>query len=636
MRRVKVKDLLREQRTFQLRAVVAGIIAAVLLGTVAGRLLWLQVVRHDYYLELSQGNRVRIEPLPPDRGIIYDRMGRVLAENTPAYQLTITREQVPDLEQTLAALARFDLLEPDDLPRVRQLLASRRLFEAVPVRLRLTDEEIGRYAVHRHDLPGVDLATRMARYYPFGPSGVHALGYVGSISEDDLKRVDPEAYFGTAAIGKTGLERSYEAILHGTGGFREVLVNAEGRSVEWQAGRQPDLRVQRPVAGQDLELSLDIELQRVAEQAMGDRRGAVIALDPWNGDVLVLASTPTFDPNKFARGISTADYRALTTDPDQPLFNRALRGTYPPGSTIKPLMALAGLEAGVVEPGDSRFCPGYFMLPNSRHRYRDWRKQGHGNVNMKEAIMTSCDVYFYGLAATLGIDRIHDSMSRMGFGSPTGIDIEGERPGIMPSTAWKKSAFKTRDMQVWFPGETVIVGIGQGYWTATPMQLAHATAVLATRGPHFRPRLVSGVRDPATRQPTPRAPEPLPTVRLNDADSWQVIVDAMVAVTTGPRGTAVRAARGAAYSIAGKTGTAQVFSVGQQEKYDEATVDERLRDHALFVAFAPAEDPKLVVAVLVENGGHGSSAAAPVARAVFDAFLLPPAPDPQPAGETPP
>jgi len=622
MRRVKVKDLFGEQRTFQARVIIAALLAALLLGLVGARLFWLQVVRHDYYAELSQGNRVRIDPLPPDRGIMYDRQGRILAENTPAYQLTITREQVPDLDATLARLVDLELLERDDLPRVRQLLASRRLFEAVPVRLRLDEHEIGRYAVHRHELPGVDLATRMARHYPYGPVGVHAIGYVGSISEDDLKRVDPEDYFGTASIGKTGLERAYEGTLHGEGGYREVLVNAEGRSVRMLGDTLPDLRVSRPVAGRDLELSLDIELQRVAEQAMGERRGAVIALDPWTGDVLVLASTPTFDPNKFARGISTADYRALTGDPDQPLYNRALRGTYPPGSTIKPLMALAGLEAGVIEPTDTRFCRGYFTLPNSRHRYRDWKREGHGNVDMKEAIMTSCDVYFYSLAATLGIDRIHESMSRMGFGKPTGIDVEGERGGIMPSTAWKKSAFKTREMQVWFPGETVIVGIGQGYWSATPMQLAHATAVLATRGPHFRPRLVRSVRDPVTRQATERAPEPLPPVVLKDPASWEVIVDAMVAVTTGPRGTAVRAARGASYSIAGKTGTAQVFTVGQQEEYDEETVAERLRDHALFVAFAPAEKPRLVVAVLVENGGHGSSVAAPIARQVFDAYLL--------------
>jgi penicillin-binding protein 2 len=515
---------------------------------------------------------------------------------------------------------QLQLVEQDDLPRIRQLLASKRLFEAVPVRLRLNDEEIARYAVHRHELPGVDIATRMARYYPFGSLGVHAIGYVGSISEDDLKRIDPEQYFGTAAIGKTGIERSYEKQLHGTGGYREVLVNAEGRSVETLGGEKPHLRMVRPVPGEDLELTLDADLQRVAERAMGDHRGAVVALDPWSGDVLVLASMPTFDPNKFARGISSADYRALTEDPDEPLFNRALRGTYPPGSTIKPLMALAGLEAGIIRPKDTRYCPGYFMLPNSSHRYRDWKPGGHGTVNMHDAIRQSCDVYFYELANALGIDRIHDTMTRLGFGRLTGIDIEGERAGIMPSPAWKKTRFSKPSMQVWFPGETVIVGIGQGYWTATPLQLANATAVLATRGPHFKPRLVRAVRDPVTGKVQPRPPEPTTTVKLKNPANWQVIVDAMVAVTS-PGGTAYTAARGANYKIAGKTGTAQVFSIGQKEKYDPKEIAERLRDHALFVAFAPADDPKLVVAVLVENGEHGGSAAAPVARAVFDAFM---------------
>lgn len=622
MQRVRVKDIYREQQTFGLRSVIAAAVVVLALGLVAGRLFWLQVVRFDHYAGLSQGNRVRIEPLPPDRGMIFDRDGRLLAENTPAYQLTITREEVRDLDATLARMVEFELLEASDLERVRQVLRTRRAFEAVPVRLRLTDEEIGGYAVHRHELPGVDLATRMARYYPYGPIGVHVLGYVGSISEDDLKHIDPADYFGTASIGKTGIERFYESSLHGTGGFREVLVNAEGRSVASLGAVADQLRDKRPAAGADLELAIDIELQRVAETAMAGRRGAVVALDPWTGDALVLASLPTFDPNKFARGISTVDYRALTGDPDQPLYNRALRGTYPPGSTIKPLMALAGLESGIVAPRDTRFCAGSFSLPNSSHRYRDWKKEGHGTVDMRQAVMVSCDVYFYNLAVTLGIQRIHDFMSKIGFGRPTGIDVEGERAGIMPSPAWKKSAFSRREMQVWFPGETVIAGIGQGYWNATPLQLAHATAVLATRGKHFKPRIVRAIRDPATGASSAREVQPLPSVELGNPANWEVIVDAMVAVTTGAQGTAVRAARGATYTIAGKTGTAQVYSVGQQDKYDEKTVADRLRDHALFVAFAPADEPRLVVAVLVENGGHGSSAAAPVARAVFDAYLV--------------
>lgn len=621
MRRVRVKDIYREQQTFGLRIIIAAAVVVLALGLVAGRLFWLQVVRFDYYAGLSQGNRVRIEPLPPDRGLIFDREGRLLAENTPAHQLTITREEVHDLDATLARMVDLALLEQSDLERVRQVLRTRRAFEAVPVRLRLTDEEIGRYAVHRHELPGVDLATRVARFYPYGPVGVHVLGYVGAISEEDLQRIDPSDYFGTATIGKTGVERFYEDELHGVGGFREVLVNAEGRSMATSGAVADPLRARLPAAGADLELALDIELQRVAEEAIAGRRGAVVALDPSTGDVLALVSLPAFDPNKFARGISTVDYRALAGDPDQPLYNRALRGTYPPGSTIKPLMALAGLESGLIAPGDTKFCSGSFHLPNSSHRYRDWKKEGHGTVDMRQAVMVSCDVYFYNLAVSLGIQRIHDFMSKIGFGQPTGIDVYGERAGVMPSPAWKKTAFTSRAMQVWFPGETVITGIGQGYWTATPLQLAHATAVLAARGRHFKPRFVRAVRDPVTGARTAREPQPLPSVALGNSANWEVIVDAMVAVTTGAHGTAVRAARGAQYSIAGKTGTAQVYSVGQTGKYDEKTVAERLRDHALFVAFAPAEKPRLVVAVLVENGGHGSSAAAPVARAIFDAYL---------------
>jgi penicillin-binding protein 2 len=621
MRRVRIKDEHLEQRIFLQRSAIAGFIVLGLMLLLASRAFWLQVLRHDHYAELSQGNRARIEPLPPNRGIIYDRAGRVIAENTPAYQLELVREQAGDLDTILVQLTHFGLLEPDDLARVRQLVLSRRSFEAVPIRLQLDDELVARFAVHRHELPGVSLETRMARHYPFGAIGAHALGYVSTISEDDLTRLDKERYFGTGVVGKTGIERAYEDELLGSSGYREVLVNAEGRSVELTDAKTGQLRSRQPHAGRDLRLALDIELQRVAEEAMAGRRGAVVAIDPSNGDVLVLASLPSFDPNGFARGISRQDYLALTEDPDQPLFNRVLRGTYPPGSTIKPLMALAGLEYEVVRPQDKVYCPGHFSLPNSRHRFRDWKRKGHGTVDMREAVMQSCDVYFYRLANSLGIERIHDIMSRIGFGAPTGIDIGGERGGIMPSPEWKKAAFSGHAQQVWFPGETVILGIGQGYWAATPLQLATATALLATRGRHFRPRLVRALVDPVTGAVEERAPRSLPPIVLKDQANWEVIVDAMVAVTSGARGTAVRASRGAAYSIAGKTGTAQVFTIAQTEKYDEKKIAERLRDHALFVAFAPAEAPKLVIAVLVENGGHGSSAAAPIARSVFDAYL---------------
>jgi penicillin-binding protein 2 len=621
VRRVRIKDEALEQRMFFQRVLLAAAIVTLIAIALVGRASWLQVVQHAHYVELSQGNRARIEPLPPNRGVIYDRAGRVIAENTPAYQLELIREQAGDLEDTLARLVRFGLLEPGDVGRVRQLVLSRRTFEAVPFLLQLDDEEVARYAVHRHELPGVLLETRMARHYPYGPVGAHALGYVGTISEPDLVRVDRERYFGTGVIGKTGVEHAYETELLGTGGYREVLVNAEGRPARLADGADAQLRTHEPEAGRDLRLTIDIELQRVAEEAFAGRRGGVVAIDPANGDVLVFASLPSFDPNGFARGISRSEYLALTENPDQPLFNRVLRGTYPPGSTIKPLMALAGLENGVIRPEDPVYCGGSYSLPGSRHRYREPKRGGtHGTVDMHRAVMKSCDVYFYRLANTLGIQRVHDSMTRMGFGKPTGIDIAGERGGIMPSPAWKKTAFSTREQQVWFPGETVIVGIGQGYWTATLLQLAKATALLAMRGQPYQPRLVRALVDPATGRVEEKSPVALPRIELMHPENWEIIVDAMVAVTTG--GTATSAARGAAYSIAGKTGTAQVFSVGQTEKYDEKEVAERLRDHALFVAFAPAEAPKLAIAVLVENGGFGGSQAAPIARAIFDAYLV--------------
>jgi penicillin-binding protein 2 len=621
MRRVRIKDDALEERLFLQRVFLAGALVSLLVLVLSGRAFWLQVVQHAHYLELSQGNRARIEPLPPNRGVIYDRAGRLIAENTPAYQLELIREQAGDLEVTLAHLVRIGLLEGADIGRVRQLVLSRRSFEAVPILLQLDDEEIARYAVHRHELPGVMLETRLARHYPYGQVGAHALGYVGTISEDDLARVDRERYFGTGVIGKTGIERAYEDVLLGVGGYREVLVNAEGRPGKLPEGVDAQLQSREPQAGSELRLTLDIELQRIAEEAMAGRRGAVVAIDPANGDVLVFASLPSFDPNGFARGISRSDYLTLTDNPDQPLFNRVLRGTYPPGSTIKPVMALAGLEYDVVKPTDAIYCPGHYSLPNSRHRFRDWKREGHGTVDMEDAVMQSCDVYFYRLANTLGIDRIHDAMKRIGFGVPTGIDIPGERGGIMPSTQWKKSAFSGREQQVWFPGETVIVGIGQGFWTATMLQLAKSTALLAMRGRHYRPRLVRALVDPETGSVEEKPPQPLPPIVLKERENWETIINAMVAVTSGPRGTALRASRGALYSIAGKTGTAQVYSIGQTERYDAKTVAERLRDHALFVAFAPAEAPRLAIAVLVENGGAGSAVAAPIARAIFDAYL---------------
>jgi penicillin-binding protein 2 len=616
-RAVRIKDHWGEQRLFIGRTIVAAVVIVALILLLLGRLFWLQVVRHDYYAELSQGNRVRIEPLPPDRGLILDRNGTVIAENTPAYQLELTPEQVADVPGTLRRLADIGLLDHSDLPQMERLIRSSRKFESVPLRLQLTDEDIATFAVRQFEFPGVEIRTRLARWYPYGSTGVHALGYVGAISESDLARIDRDDYAGSSQIGKIGIEYAYEDELHGETGFRQILVNAQGRRVDRVGGEVVKLETKPSHAGNDLMLGLDIKVQQVAEQALEGWRGAVVAIDPNNGNVIALASTPTYDGNKFTRGISTKDYALLRDDLDKPLLNRALRGAYPPGSTVKPMYALAALEYGVKEPSDSLFCRGVFFLPGSSHRFRDWKKEGHGNVDMKRAVATSCDVYFYRLAEIMGIQRMHDAMSGMGFGKPTGIDIGGERPGLMPSPDWKRRTMK----QAWFPGETVIVGIGQGYMLATPMQLAHATAIIAARGKSWRPRLVTGIRDAKTGQVRQLAPVPEKGVELKDAKNWEIIVDGMEAVTEAG-GTAVVATRGAQYKIAGKTGTAQVFSVGQNEKYNEREVAERLRDHALFVAFAPAEAPKIAIAVMVENGGHGSSVAAPIARRVFDAYLI--------------
>lgn len=625
---VRIKDQWKEQRLFEQRALIAGAFIGIAACILIARLVVLQIARHDYYTDLSQGNRVRIEPLPAPRGLILDRSGTVLVENRPAYQLELVREEVPDLEDTLQRLAQLGLIPSGELDEARKMVKSRRGFEGVPIRLRLSDEEIATFAVHRFEFPGVDIRTRLARAYPYGELAVHALGYVGAISEQDLGKIDRSKYAGTTLIGKLGVESAYETELHGRNGSREILVNAQGRSVQRQGAYVPNLKTTPPLAGRDLVLAMDLHVQQVAEEALGAQRGAIVALDPNNGDVLALVSRPGFDPNTFGRGITRTEYRGLTENIDRPLFNRALRGTYPPGSTIKPMVAMAGLAYQVETPSDRVYCRGFFTLPGSRHRFRDWKPAGHGSVAMSDAIAQSCDVYFYALADKIGPTRLAEYLSHFGFGAATGLDIGGEKTGLLPSPKWKKGAFKRPADQVWFPGETVIFGIGQGYLLATPMQLAHATSVVASRGKSYKPRLVKGMRDAETGKVEAIAPKLIEEVSAVDKDHWQVAVDGMVGVTT--RGTARASAAGAPYVIAGKTGTAQVFTVGQNEKYNEKEIDERLRDHAWFIAFAPAEAPKIAVAVLVENGRSGSGVAAPIARKVMDAFLLPP-PPPAPA-----
>ncbi len=620
---VRIKDHWREQRLFDQRSLIcAALMGLATVGLIA-RLFMLQVVRHDYYSDLSQGNRVRIEPIPAARGLILDRNGELIAGNQPAYQLELVPEEVPDLQKTLDALVQLNLLRVDDVDEVERTIDSSRDFDSVPIRLRMSDEEVARFAVRRFEFPGLDIKTRETRWYPNGALAVHALGYVGAISEQDLKHIDRATYAGTSLIGKLGVESAYERQLHGTNGFREILVNAQGRSVARQGAFVPDLRTRAPAAGDDLLLSIDLKVQRTAEEALAGHRGAVVALDPNNGDVLALVSLPGFDPTSFGRGITPAEYGLLQSDIDRPLFNRALRGTYPSGSTIKPVLGLAALTDHTIEANTKVFCNAEFYLPGSRHVWRADKGEPRGWLDLPEAISRSSDVYFYRLASTLGIDRMAAFLEPFGYGQLTGIDISGEKAGLLPSPEWKRKAFKRPEDKVWFPGETVNMGIGQGYLLVTPLQLAHVTGILAERGRSFRPRLVKGMRDKAGHVQWVAPIEDAP-IRGVSAEDWGVVVEAMIGTTRCARycGTAPAPFKGAAYQTAGKTGTAQVYTVAQNAKYNAKTVPERLRDHAWFIAFAPAEAPRIAVAVLVENAGFGASNAAPVARKVLDAYLL--------------
>ena len=622
---VRIKDHWREQRLFDQRALVCA--AAMGLATLAliVRLFVLQVSRHDYYADLSQGNRVRTEPIPPARGLILDRHGELIAGSQPAYQLELVPEEVPDIDATLDGLVKLNLIRAEDVDEIERTIDSSRNFDSVPIRLRMSDEDVARFAVHRFEFRGVDIKTRQTRWYPNGDMAVHALGYVGAISEQDLKHIDRNAYAGTSLIGKLGVESAYEKQLHGTNGSREVLVNAQGRSVERQGAFVPKLHTKAPTAGDDLLLSIDLNAQRVAEAALAGHRGAVVALDPNNGDVLALVSLPGFDPSLFARGITGAEYRTLAEDIDRPLFNRALRGTYPSGSTIKPVLGLAALTDHTLAANTKVFCNAEFYLPGSRHVWRADKDEPRGWLDLPEAISRSSDVFFYRLASTLGIDRMAAFLEPFGYGQPTGIDIGGEKAGLLPTPEWKRKAFKRPEDKVWFPGETINMGIGQGYLLVTPLQLAHITGILAERGRDFRPRVVKGMRDAAGRVQWLAPVEGTP-VKGVSAEDWAVVNEAMIGTTRCARycGTAWVAFKGAAYQAAGKTGTAQVYTVAQNAKYNAKTVPERLRDHAWFIAYAPAEAPRIAIAVLVENAGFGSMNAAPVARKVLDAYLLGP------------
>ena len=609
--REHIKDNYSEIRLIRRRLIVSAIIVLVLMSIVLARLYVLQVVEFEHFATLSNSNRVRLKALPPTRGLIYDRNGVVLADNLPAYRLEIIREQVSDLDDTLLRLSEYVEISERAIKKYRQSSRHRRPYESVPLLLNLSDEELARLAVNLHKFEGVEINARLTRNYPLGKHAVHALGYVGRIDIKDLNRLDEANYAGTTYIGKLGLEKYYEDDLHGEVGFQRVEVNAAGRTLRV-------LDESPPTSGHNLHLTIDSNLQKLAEDLFKDESGSVVALDPSNGEVLALVSMPTFDPNLFVSGISSKDYKVLQDPRRRPLFNRALTGQYPPGSTTKPFFGLAGLEYSVIGHKQTTFCGGYYLLPNEERKYRDWKKTGHGTTDLDKAITQSCDVYFYSLAYSLGIDRMSTFMKQFGFGSSTGIDSTGEKPGLMPSREWKRRA---RGMP-WFPGETLITGIGQGAVLVTPLQLASATGALALKGTRFKPHLVKTIEFPADGEELGVLPEVAGVYEIKKEINWRHVVKGMEHVVHGVRGTAHRISKGLKYKIAGKTGTAQVFGIAQDAEYEEDKVAKKLRDHALFMAFAPIENPKIAVAVIVENGGHGSSVAAPIARKMMDAYLL--------------
>jgi len=608
--RSHVSDHSYEASIFKFRAIVAAIICLLMLVGLLTRLSWLQIVDYAHFANLSEHNRIRLMELPPTRGLIYDRNGVILAENKPTFHLEIIPEQVEDMEQTLEGLGEIVTISDSEMERFKEQLRVRRSFQRISLRTRLNEDEVAKLAVNRHRFPGMDINARLSRHYPFGKTTAHLVGYVGRINQKELTVIDEGNYRGTTHIGKTGLEKYYESELHGQVGRQNVEVNAQGRV----------LRVIDKVAsvpGNNLVLNLDIEMQQIAEEMLGEFAGAVIAIEPHTGAVVVFVSNPGFDPNLFVHGISHKNYDALQHDIDKPLFNRAIFGQYPPGSTFKPFLGLAGVEQHRFGPRESLYCKGHYLLPDddTERKYRDWKREGHGMVDLTKAIEQSCDVYFYELAYRSGIDRMHDFMALFGFGSRTGIDLLGERKGLLPSTEWKKRVHRT----VWYPGETLIAGIGQGYMLTTPVQLAVATAALASRGEKIVPRLLKEVHN--VSDGTVKIREPSRTmIELRNENHWQLMFNAMKKVVHGTWGTARATGWSMKFKMAGKTGTAQVFGIAQDEEYDEETVAKKLRDHGLFIGFGPVEDPVLAVTIVAENGEHGSKMA-PIARDLIKLYM---------------
>ena len=606
-----LKDHFHETQIFNQRVLVAGLIMFFLLILLLSRLVYLQITNQQHYSTLSENNRVSIRPIAPTRGLIFDRNGILLAQNLPSFTLEIIPEHVENLNKTLENLSQLININKEDLRRFHKSRRKKRRFEGVPLRFRLNEEEVAKISVQQNKLPGVIIKAQLSRHYPQGKLAAHAIGYVSRINEAELRKLNASNYSATTHIGKVGIERTYEDILHGKVGFQHVETNAQGRVL-----RVLDRTL--PVSGKNLYLNLDSKVQAIAEQGLAENNGALVAIDPRNGAVLAMVSMPVYDPNLFVHGISSKNYKELSHSAERPLFNRALRGQYPPGSTIKPFIGLAGLELKELQSHDEIDCPGWYMLKNDERRYRDWKKHGHKKTDLLKAITESCDVYFYDLAFNLGIDNISSFLAHFGLGQKTGIDLRGELSGINPSREWKK---RNRNMR-WFHGETLIIGIGQGYMLTTPLQLAHATAAISMMGERFKPRMLYGIQDEQNSPMIKTKAAPLKSVPISEEKNWQTVLSAMKNVVYGLHGTARGIKHNLKYTLAGKTGTAQVFGIAQDAEYKKEEIAKKLQDHALFIGFAPYENPVIAVALIVENGGHGGSAAAPIVRKVMDQYLL--------------
>jgi len=604
----RISNTALENKIFSSRLVLAFVFIFILTSILILRVYNLQIVNHEYYTEEALGNQMRSIPITPARGKIFDRNGQILATNQLSYRLTLTPEKVKNTAKTLLSLKKIGLINDKDIEQFNKNRKRYKKFHNIPLKHKLSEIQMAEFLVGNQFI-GVDVEPYFHRVYPNGTSSVHVIGYVSRMNKEDKLFYDKKNYLGTSFVGKTGIEKQYETLLHGSNGVKQIERNVSGRVIDTKT-------IEGAVAGKDLYLSIDLDLQKKAESLLLGKRGSIVAVNVKNGEVLALVSTPVYNPNWFVNGISHANYQNLQTSKDIPQLNRSIRGLYPPGSTVKPMVALAGLEEGVITNQSKTFCPGYYKLPNVKRKFNDWKRTGHGHVDVKDSIAQSCDVFFYDLANKMGIEMMHDNLNYFNFGRKTGIDIPGEKGGILPSKAWKKI---NKD-EPWYRGETLIVGIGQGFMTSSPLQLAVATAALANKGGLFKPKLLTNIQTP--NQAIEEIPgDPPVQIPIKNIKNWEDVVEGMRQTIYAPKGTARRLNKDLTYTLAGKTGTAQVFGLDAEEQYIAEKLDERLRDHALFTGFAPIDNPEIAIAIIVENAGSGSSKAAPLARQVLDVYF---------------